>query len=132
MHCQNSMFLLNKQLGIFWKPFAASTASSVDRGFWMNLPLHLEHLDISWSSLIFNWKVSMTCINWQNIKASNLSHQHILIALHCNLNLPFSLQHRHLLHFSFTVIFSQLQFILFTWLPSKTRFHVQTSYYLSS
>ena len=86
MHCQNSKFLSNKQLGILWKPFAASTASSVVRGFWMNIPLHLVHLDISRSSLIINWKVSMTCINWQDMKESNLSYQHILLTLHSNLS----------------------------------------------
>ena len=61
MHCQNSKFRLNKQFGITWNPLAASTASWVVKGFWMNFPLHLVHLDINWSSEILSWNVSITC-----------------------------------------------------------------------
>lgn len=69
MHCQNSIFLLKRQLGIFWKPLAASTASSVVSGFWINFPLHFVHLDISRSSEISNWNVWITCA-----KHLNFSH----------------------------------------------------------
>lgn len=55
------MARLKRQLGITWKPFEAAIASSIVNGFWMNLPLHFVHLDISCSSVIFNWKVSITC-----------------------------------------------------------------------
>jgi hypothetical protein len=69
VHFQNSRSRLNMHEGITWKPLEASMASSSVNGFWMKLPLHFVHLDISRSSEIFNWKVSIT-FNKQ-VKQSN-------------------------------------------------------------
>lgn len=112
MHCQNSKFWLNKQFGIRWKPFAASTASSVVRGFWINLPLHFVHLDINWSSLIFSWNISITCKNIRNFSYKNTASSLWLMiaALSC-----LKLANRRTKHTSSSCSFFRRLFTLYIW-----------------
>lgn len=124
MHCQNSKFLSNRQLGILWKPFAASTASSVDRGFWMNLPLHLVHLDIKSSSAITNWNASITCRTF--LRSACLDLMKITVTrldnwYKCQLIGPIWL-HWHwnsCMHTSSSCSFFNRLFILYIWFCNK-------------
>jgi hypothetical protein len=86
VHFQNSRFRLNRHEGMTWKPLEACMASSSVSGFWMKLPLHFVHLDISRSSEIFNWKVSITFNKLNNLISSLQSIISFLLAQFINRN----------------------------------------------